>query len=64
MYAASTLVGVIIHPVEMRAVPTMETVDGTDDFTFYRNGAGDNLNDFTLDSLTVQSIQDFTIIQM
>tara|TARA_R100000234_G_scaffold66379_1_gene40584 strand:+ start:322 stop:1428 length:1107 start_codon:yes stop_codon:yes gene_type:complete len=50
MYAASTLVGVIRHPVEMRAAPTMETVDGTDDFTFYRNGAADNLNDFTLDS--------------
>ena len=50
MYNSSTLVGIIIHPVEMRAVPTMETVDGTNDFTFYRNGAGDNLDDFTLDS--------------
>ena len=47
-YSSSTMVSVLEHKVEMRAAPTVETNDATDDFRFYRSGTADDFNDLSL----------------
>ena len=34
----------------MRASPTVETIDASNDFIFYRNGAADYLNEMAIDA--------------
>lgn len=45
MYTSSLMLGIIHHPVEMRAKPTLTSSSGTSDFTFYRDGAADAFDD-------------------
>ena len=47
-YSSSIMVGILDHKVEMRAAPTLETNDGTNDFRFYRAGAADDFDDLLL----------------
>ena len=47
-YSSSTMVGILDHKVEMRAAPTLETNDGTNDFRFYRGGTNDDFDDLSL----------------
>ena len=49
-YNSSLMLGFLQHPVEMRANPTLQSSDGTDDFGFLRNGAEDTFNDVGLNS--------------
>ena len=47
-YSASTLYVWTEFPTTMRSSPTLTSSNGTDYFIFYRNGAADNLPNFTL----------------
>ena len=49
-YSSSLMVGILYHPVEMRANPTVTCTDGTNDFQFIRNADGDYFNDVALNS--------------
>jgi len=47
-YSSSTMVAILDHKVEMRAPPTVESVDATDDFLFYRTSTYDGFNDLSI----------------
>jgi len=47
-YSSSTMVSILDHKVEMRAAPTVESNDGTNDFRFYRAGTQDDFDDLSL----------------
>ena len=47
-YSSSIMVAILDHKVEMRAAPTLETNDATNDFRFYRAGGGDDFDDLLL----------------
>ncbi len=49
-YSSSTMVSIIDHKVEMRAAPTVETIDASNDFRFYRNNAADDFDEMALSS--------------
>ena len=49
-YSASLMECDLQFPVTMRTTPTLSSTTGTDYYTFYRNGAGDGFNSFTIDS--------------
>tara|TARA_Y100000004_G_scaffold110706_1_gene124215 strand:- start:126 stop:1223 length:1098 start_codon:yes stop_codon:yes gene_type:complete len=40
-YSSSLAAGWITHPVQMRTTPTLTSSDGSNDFSFYRNGGTD-----------------------
>ncbi len=50
MYDGSNLLGLVFHPVQMRANPTVVSADGTNYFSFYRNGTADHFNDVVLNA--------------
>ena len=43
-YSSSLMVGILYHPVEMRANPTVTCTDATNDFQLIAAGVGDYLN--------------------
>ena len=49
-YSSSLMVGILYHPVEMRANPTVTCTDATNDFQLIAAGVGDYLNDMALNS--------------
>ena len=49
-YSSSTMVSIIDHKVEMRAAPTVETNDASNDFRFYRNNTNDDFDEMALSS--------------
>ena len=48
MYTSSAAIGVLHFPVPMNHEPTLTTSNATDSFQFYRNNAGDALDDLTI----------------
>ena len=56
MYTSSVAMGFIHFPVTMRAVPTLEISNATDDFGIYRNGGLDGLDDFYLNSANIKGM--------
>jgi hypothetical protein len=48
-YTSSTMNGYFPFPVAMRANPTSASVSGSNYYTIYRNGAGNNFNSITID---------------
>ena len=56
MYTSSVVMGFIHFPVTMRAVPTLEISNATDDFGIYRNGGLDGLDDFYLNSANIKGM--------
>ena len=48
MYTASTMIGVLHLPVPMRVEPSINSSDATNSFTFYRNTAGDDMDNLLL----------------
>ena len=48
MYTSSACIGVLHFPVPMNHEPTLTTSNATDSFQFYRNNAGDALDDLTI----------------
>jgi len=48
MYTSAILYVSGFFPVTMRATPSLDQASGTNYYTFYRNGAADNFDDFTL----------------
>jgi hypothetical protein len=47
-YSASEVDTIIQFPVTMRTAPTIDQTTGTDYYNFYRNGAADGFNSFTI----------------
>lgn len=57
-YQTATQIGLVLtHPVEMRTVPTISQVSGTNYFNVFSNGANDNFNSFTMDVRTTRMSQ-------
>ena len=54
-YTASAAYGVFQSPVEMRAIPTLDSSSGTDYFGILRNGDSDRFNALTLTGQTTKN---------
>ena len=52
LYSASQIATVVQFPVPMRGAPSLIQATGTNYWVFFRQGAADNLNSWTLDQLT------------
>ena len=55
-YTSSVAMGFIHYPVTMRAVPTLEIANATNDFGIYSNGGLDGLDDFYLNSANTKAM--------
>jgi hypothetical protein len=63
-YTASQLYAVIPFPVTMRSAPTLSSNTGSNYYIFYRNGADDPFDSFTLGNAGVQSCAIFNTTQI
>ena len=59
MYTSSTVYGVVDFPTQMRANPSVETTDIADSMVFYRNSAGDLLNEVQFGIATPNRVEFF-----
>ena len=50
MYSSSLMLGLLHHPVEMRATPTLTSSNNAGDFKLVRNGSADNFADVALNT--------------
>jgi len=55
-YTANNLQSTVFFPVSMRSVPTADFTMGTGFITLHRNGAGDEINDLTVEKGTVNAV--------
>lgn len=56
-YSNTILYGVYSLPTEMRATPSLVQTTGTNNYVFYRNGAGDNFNELETDTASARNME-------